>query len=262
MAQVQFFTLSSTQYQALATKDTGTLYFLTDTQQIFKGDTSYSHPVIVDTSFPETGLVGTLYINSTTQEAKIWNGTTWVVVQMAVSTVLTDSDEVIPTSKAVKTYVDEAIEDVVAGGGAVTNVTYADKTITVVKGTESSTPLQLSGLVDGATFDGTTGVLSLTTNGGTPIEINLPVEQFLSAAAYNAETHILTLTMTDSSSFEVDLADLIDTYTGAENSAISVTITNGAISATLKISAETDNQIELKDDGIYVAPLTWQTIDE
>ncbi len=261
MSQVQFFTLTSTQYQSLSSKDSGTLYFLTDTQQIFRGDVSYSHPVIVGTSFPETGLVGTLYINSETQEVKIWNGTAWIVVQMAVSTSLTDSDEVIPTSKAVKTYVDDAIDDVVSGGGAVTDVAYADKTITVVKGSDSSTALKLSGLVDGATFDGTTGVLSLTTNGGTPIEINLPVEQFLSAAAYNADTHILTLTMTDSSSFEVNLADLIDTYTGTENSGIAVTISNGEITATLKISAETDNLVELKSDGIYVPKLAWQTIE-
>ncbi len=259
--KVQFFTLTSTQYNALQSKENGTLYFLTDTQQIFRGETPYSHPVVVGTTFPETGLVGTLYINSESKEAKIWNGTAWVNVQLAVTTTITDSNEVVPTSKAVKTYIDNAIDDVVAGGGAVTDVTYANKTITVVKGSESSTPLQLSGLVDGAIFNGTTGVLSLTTNGGTPIEINLPVEQFLSAAAYDADTHTLTLTMTDNSTFDVDLADLIDTYTGSENNAIAVTIANGQISAALKISATADNLVELKSDGIYVAPLTWQTID-
>lgn len=46
---------------------------------------------------------------------------------------------------------DGAVENIVAGGGAVTDVTYADKTITVKKGTNSATPLQLTGLVDGAT---------------------------------------------------------------------------------------------------------------
>ena len=94
-----------------------------------------------------------------------------------------NSDEAIPTSKAVKEYVDGAVENIVAGGGAVTDVTYADKTISVKKGTNSTTPLQLTGLVDGAEYDGASGKLTFTTNGGTPIEITLPVEQFLAAAS-------------------------------------------------------------------------------
>lgn len=84
--------------------------------------------------FPATGLVGTLYVNTSTKEGKAWNGSAWVTVQLAVSTTLDDSDEAIPTSKAVKEYVDGAVENIVAGGGAVTDVTYADKTITVKKG--------------------------------------------------------------------------------------------------------------------------------
>ena len=60
-----------------------------------------------------------------------------MTVQLAVSTTLDDSDEAIPTSRAVKEYVDGAVENIVAGGGAVTDVTYADKTITVKKGTNS-----------------------------------------------------------------------------------------------------------------------------
>lgn len=260
MAQVQFFTLTAAQYAALVSKDSGTLYFVTDQNRIFKGTVPYSHPVELVTTFPASGLVGTLYVNTSTKEAKAWNGSAWITVQLAVSTTLTDSDETVPTSKAVKTYVDDAIEEVVAGGGAVTDVTYADKTVTVRKGTTNSTDLKLSGLVDGATFDGASGKLTLTTNGGTPIELNLPVEQFLSAAAYDADTHILTLTMTDDSSFDVDLGDLIDVYTGSVNTAIAVTIANGVIAAELKVSATSDNLIEVKSDGIYVAPLAWQTI--
>ena len=119
-----------------------------------------------------------------------------------------------------------------------TDVTYADKTITVKKGTNSATPLQLTGLVDGASYDGASGKLTFTTNGGTPIEINLPVEQFLAAAAYDAETHILSLTMTDNTKFDVDLGDLIDVYEAGETESISVSVSGGTITASLKVSAE------------------------
>lgn len=260
MAQVQFYVLTAAQYAAIVTKDDGTLYFISDQNRIFKGTVPYSHPVELVTAFPATGLVGTVYVNPTTKEAKSWNGSAWVTIQLAVSTILTDSDEVVPTSKAVKTYIDDAVDDIVSGGGAVTDVTYADKTVSVRKGSTNVTNLQLSGLVDGATFDGTNGKLTLTTNGGVPIEINLPVEQFLAAAAYDADTHILTLTMTDDSTFDVNLGDLIDVYTGSANNAISVTITGGVVSAELKVSVIADNLIQVKSDGIYVAPIAWQTI--
>lgn len=263
MSQVQFFAITDAQYAALAVKDPGALYFLTDKNRIFKGTVPYSHPIELVTEFPAAGLVGTVYVNTATKEAKAWNGTAWVTIQMAINTVIGDaaSDDEVPTAKAVKSYVDTAIEGVVAGGGAVTDVTYADKTITVKKGTASTTPLKLSGLVDGATFDGTSGKLTLTTNGGVPIEINLPVEQFLAAAAYDAETHILTLTMTDDSTFDVDLGDLIDVYTGSSTNSIVVAIDKGVVTANVKISATADNLIKVQSDGLYVAPVSWQTIE-
>ena len=104
--------------------------------------------------------------------------------------------------------------------------------------------------------------MTFTTNGGTPVEINLPVEQFLSAAAYDEATHILTLTMTDNTTFDVDLADLIDTYNGVENSAIKVDITDGSVEAELKISAAVGNILKINEDGLYAGELAWQTIEE
>ena len=150
MSAVKFFILTSAQYAAMEPKDDGTLYFVSDQNRIYKGTVPYSHPIELVDEFPAAGLVGTLYVNTSTKEGKAWNGSAWVTVQLAVSTTLDDSEEAIPTSKAVKEYVDGAVENIVAGGGAVTDVTYADKTITVKKGTNSTTPLQLTGLVDGA----------------------------------------------------------------------------------------------------------------
>ena len=260
MSAVKFFILTSAQYAAIDPTDDGTLYFVSDQNRIYKGTVPYSHPIELVDEFPATGLVGTLYVNTSTKEGKAWNGSAWVTVQLAVSTTLDDSDEAIPTSKAVKEYVDGAVENIVAGGGAVTDVTYADKTITVKKGTNSTTPLQLTGLVDGAEYDGASGKLTFTTNGGTPIEITLPVEQFLAAAAYDAETHILSLTMTDNTKFDVDLGDLIDVYEAGETESISVSVSGGAITASLKVSAEAENQLQIRSDGAYVPPLSWQTM--
>lgn len=226
MSQVQFFAITAAQYAAIEAKSDGTLYFITDQNRIFKGTSPYSHPIELVTEFPATGLVGTLYVNTSTKEAKAWNGAAWITVQLAVSTTLADNDTTLPTGRAVKNFVETALE----------------------------------GFVNGATFDGATGILSLATPSGAPIEINLPVEQFLAAAAYDAETHTLTLSMTDGSKFDVDLADLIDTYTGGETATASVSIANGTVTANVKLSNEAGNQLEAKADGVFVAPLAWQTI--
>lgn len=226
MAQVQFFAITSAQYAALETKNESALYFLTDRNRIYKGTTPYTHPIELVTEFPASGLVGTLYVNTATKEAKAWNGTTWITVSLAVSTTVSDNDTTLPTGRAVKNFVETALE----------------------------------GFVNGATFNGATGLLSLATPSGTPIEINLPVEQFLAAAAYDADTHTLTLTMTDDSKFDVDLADLIDTYTGGESATAEVEIANGTVTANVRVSAEASNIVEAKTDGIFVAPLAWQTI--
>ena len=110
MSAVKFFILTSAQYAAMEPKDDGTLYFVSDQNRIYKGTVPYSHPIELVDEFPATGLVGTLYVNTSTKEGKTWNGSAWVTVQLAVSTTLDDSDEAIPTSRAVKEYVDGAVE--------------------------------------------------------------------------------------------------------------------------------------------------------
>ena len=60
----------------------------------------------------------------------------------------------------------------------------------------------------------------------------------------------------------VRLTDLVDTYT-ADNTAakgVSVTVDGYKISAEVNVSAEANNLLVLKDDGVYSAPLEWQII--
>ena len=83
-------------------------------------------------------------------------------------------------------------------------------------------------------YNGATGVLSFTANGGAPVSVNLPVEQFLAAAAYNAETHVLSLTLNNDTKFDVNLADLVDAYSGEASDTAAVTVSGGKISASVK----------------------------
>ena len=110
----------------------------------------------------------------------------------------------------------------------------ASKSLSVQKGAGEAVVTALSGLFDGVSYNGATGVLSFTANGGAPVSVNLPVEQFLAAAAYNAETHVLSLTLNNDTKFDVNLADLVDAYSGEASDTAAVTVSGGKISASVK----------------------------
>lgn len=260
MAKVLFFTATEAQFNALGTKDSNALYFITDKNRIYKGDSPFTHPVELVTDFPASGVVGTLYIHTATHEAKTWNGTAWTNALPPVTTAIgaEAGNDQIPSALAVKNYVDGQISGVNSTvGGVVSNVAYVEgtKSLSVTKGESVPVVTQLSGFLDGASYNGSTGALTFTTNGGTPITVNLPVEQFLSAASYSDQTNILTLTLNDDTEFEVNLADLVNVYEGGQSGSIDVTVAGGAITASVRVSATAGNQLTVNADGLYV-PVT------
>ena len=188
MAKVLFYTATSNQFNALSTKDENALYFITDTGELYKGSVRYSFPVKQVTDFPATGESGVIYV-STTGEAKIWAGTSYI----ALGSNLVDN-----FVSAAERYV---VTDSEAGRGIYTGMNPGD-----------------------------VGIL---------------------------------FTMNAGSQLFVRLTDLIDTYTADNTTAkgVAVTVDGYKISAEVNVSTAANNQLELKDDGVYAAPLEWQTIE-
>lgn len=109
-----------------------------------------------------------------------------------------------------------------------------------------------------------------------PVEISLPEEMFLdqtktvfvdnfawSDATYPGSVDpsldgkpVMVLAVkgdtTTTYSF-VNLEKLVDVYTGEDTATVSTTVADGKIKANAKISAEENNVIEAKPDGLYVA---------
>lgn len=91
------------------TREANSFYLCTDTRELYFGTELYTEPVRFYTGTkPAAPAQGVLYIEETTGAAEVWNGTAWkpVLKGYATSIGAGADDSTVPTSKAVKDYVD------------------------------------------------------------------------------------------------------------------------------------------------------------
>lgn len=256
MAMYKFHLGTQAQYDAAKLAGSliaNDLYFTSDTKLLYKGEDLFSAGVEQVSSFPATGAQGRIYVNGTTLEAKIWNGTDWTVISPAVSATLTADTAAgsIITAAGIRAYV--AAQTGTAG--FVKDVAYdsAAQKITITYADLTTSELLLKDLLTGAAYDAETATFTFTKANGEAITVNAVKENFLSTAEYDADTHILTLTLVDGTEVPVDLGELIDVYTGAETATAKVTVEGNAVKADVKVSTESNNALVAKEDGLFVA---------
>lgn len=153
MGLVKFVTGTASQFSSLGSKDQDTLYIITDAHQIYKGDICLSGGIYKTvTSFPGTGEVNTLYVNSTTGQVSYWNGTSYTTVVPAKGTTISGAgdDNHLATTKAVVDYVASQVADLDVGAlsGRVstleTEMDTAQSDITTAKGNISTIQGQIA----------------------------------------------------------------------------------------------------------------------
>lgn len=118
MGLVKFVTGTQSQFASLGTKDQDTLYILTDARQIYKGDICLSGGIYKTVaSFPGTGEVNTLYVNTATGQVSYWNGSGYQTVVPATGKTISGSgdDTHLATTKAVVDYVASKLTDLDVG---------------------------------------------------------------------------------------------------------------------------------------------------
>ena len=224
MARVIFATGVQSAYTSLATKDANTLYFITDTQRIYKGDTQIAdvspQNIVFTTStpLPESSKEGVLYVatvdGATTIYVKsgesmevVGGGEAQSVADGAITSLgafdeslivtsgeltsgeLPDNDTSIPTAGAVKDAIETAITNA--------NLSQYDAAYVNVEAVDPE--------------EGTSGtVLRFTTVTGSTKDVTI-ADIFLADASYDTETHDLTLVLNNDppTSFAVNLDDLI-----------------------------------------------------
>ena len=237
MAQVKFIYTDAAKYGASA-KDAGTLYFLSDTKQIFKGAERFSGLVCKEvTADPALGSaeVNTLYINTTDGSVKIYNGTNLTtIVDGYVTSISGDgsaTDRV--SSKAVVDYVKTKIQDLDVGE-LNAQVTANKKDIATLKGDAST-----AGSVAKAVADAKTELTA---------EINKKATKATSLTGYGI-TDAYTKTQVDTA-ISTAKGEVVNDLTAGNGITITGTKANKTIAA--KVDPAEGNALTVGEAGLKV----------
>lgn len=269
---IQYVVLTRSQFDELATKDSTTLYFVSDTCELYRGSVNYSSAITYYTTGnrPASGAIGKLYINSDTGEGSTWNGTAWsVVIPQIASSVISSGTTAttLPVSgAAVKAYVESVAASTLAQ--CVTSISWNGTTKSIEYVVNSNTiTVPISALATKLAYDGSTGKLSLKDRSETEISsVNIPLDNFITGGSYNTSTKSLVLNMQNGTSVSIPAADLVQLYHDFDTDSVDVTITtdaqgNNVISANVKVSNAANNAVEIKSDGLYI-PSTATKMDK
>lgn len=260
---VKWAVATKASYTALGAKDANTIYFLSDTFEIFKGEHAYAKGVETFAGVaarPAVGAEGRLYIDSTNKAGYVYANNAWVQVLAGVATeVVADSADLV-TGGAVKTFVDAEIAAV--NGAALTDVAYNQETkeLSVTKAGVTTTK-KITGVATGLAY--TDGVLKITDVEGNDVDsINLELERYLQDAYYDEATASLVFEVKvegaeEATKISIPAAEFVTLYEGVDTATVDLTIEaveNGAnkISAAVKVSAEAGNTLVAKEDGLFV----------
>lgn len=257
MAQVKFSYGTKARYDALSPKDMDTLYFTTDTLQLFKGTAEYTKTSKMVSALPTTGQIqGIIYFRMTDYSMHIWNGAEFVQLNKSTVTQIpadaTDND--IPTTKAVADYVNAkitAVENI--KGKFVTDVTYNAGVLSVAKGDKPVTTT-LTGIVHEPTYDAETRTIKMPVFGGDTLTIALGKDLVVKNGVYNTKDKNIELTLTSGDVIKIPVGSLIDIYTGVATPSAEVSISDdNKISVTVRVSAKANNTLTIEEDGLYVS---------
>lgn len=258
--------ITRAQYDAAdtAAKTSDKIFFLSDTGEIMRGTQPFTEPTVLYTGeLPAVKATGKIYINTETLEGKVWNGTAWTtVIKPVVDTVTaTGTDPV--SGKAVANYVATELAKIGESSDLVKIVEYVEATnsLKITMADDSTATVAMPGVAVDLSYDKTTGKLTVKNAAGTVIGtgVNLDLERFISEAAYDPDTHKITLTFNDETApLEIDVGDLVDTYTAENSTTITLTVTGNKFTAEAIVAADethADNLLQKTANGLYVAPV-------
>ena len=241
--------------------DLKTIYWLDD-GTIYVGNNLYGGKVEIIESDPTFPEMNTIYVDKNTLQLKTFNGVSYDVISKGYTISLenTSSDDLVPTAKAVASYVQNKIQEVIESDSGITSISYLENgELSVTKDGETST-IPLNGMTYSPTYDEITRKLTIPIVGSSALEINFAKDTAVTAGKYNEDTNEIWLTLAEDKSYtdeskliKIPAQGLIDIYTGKETNTTTTTVSEtNEISVDVKISAESGNSLSVKSDGLYV----------
>lgn len=263
---LMFVQCTQEEYDALETYDEGALYFTEDTKSFYKGSNLYNGGVALVSALPAKPALGVLYILTSTWIGQVWTGTTWKVISKPYDTAITTdaSDDNVPTSKAVKSYVDKVVSDITGGEMFVSGVSYntTNTALVITKGTEQI-EVSIDGMVHNATYDANTRKVTLPVVGGVNIEFTIPEDKDLvvKAGKYVPASEEIWLSIDPTGSYDnadnvikIPVSELIDAIVVADTDTIKLTYdkNTNTLKADVVIDPTTGNALTSSNKGLMV----------
>lgn len=241
----------------------GHMYFLSDTKEIYRGTVPFTESVVLYTELPIAPAIAInkLYINSTTLEGRIWNGSDWTIVIQPVADVVEDVAGKPVSGKAVAAYVSAEMAKMANSADTISALSWdsAEHLLTITKGNQSTEEIIFDGLGVNLQYVADTGELQLLDASGNAIgnAINLGLEKFVSSGEYDPESQniILYFDAEKTESVTIPVGSLVDTYTAESSNTVDLNVTNNKFVANVKIHTGDGNLITADENGLYVAPI-------
>lgn len=246
------------EYQALVSKNPDALYFCTDNGKLYLGTTDFTDSLVTVNADPTTSnaVPGKIYYNSTsgaflTLEGTGADATIRTISYRRVTSISSDlssEDGTVPSTYAVKLYVDETA----TGSGLVKSVrqkttTVESQTVPVrgtiqyVTGDDTPHDVEMTGVVTKPTYDASSRTFTFPVTGESDVVVELGKDIFIDPQGDNRyENGFIYLYLNDGTQSEdpteiaIPVTGLVTDYFGDDTDSISVDIDNN----THKVTAE------------------------
>lgn len=281
MAKVLFFRCTNSQYIGLASKNPDALYFLEDTKQLYLGTVNITERLLfVDAwELSDLPVLGKFYLNVHTGEFKCCEATGLRTIVPSITANASDFDDVtkrdyIASISAIKDYVQSKIHSSATYGISSLEFNSTSGEIEAKKDDATDTTL-LRGVAHHLNYNNL--IITIPVYGSDDIVINLPKDNFVRSGRYEHDYPLpnppgghgpaIVLTVGDgeqSNEVVVPAATIVNVYLGGSTDTVNVSIDNNTnvITASVKLSQDAKNAIQLTSNGLLVDGSTYATKPE
>jgi len=246
------------QYNALTIKNENTVYWLTDTGELFRGNIDFTKMAREVTDLPTTSQAaqGVIYVVNPGEGADInsyiFNGTSFTPLSKEYARTLneTSTHATVPTSKAVVDYVQLVKQELI------------DEMDDMVKGVD------FDGMVSNPTYEEETRTITLPVLGKPDLVIALGKDLVVESGGYDYDEKEIVLTLTNGDVVKIPVADIIPVFDFIDTDTIIPTINydtatkRTSVRLNVKLDPASDNTITATEDGLMGTALKWLPIDE